>query len=297
MEIVANNVIIGTFDYERLNPDLFAPPGTDAGDVPNAVWPLGLSHNRLGSQPGAGWARQQNTEVLPAAKAMAGVDMRLAPNAYRELHWHTAGEWALLLKGCVRVAAIDDESQSFFVVFCAGDVWFFPPGIPHSIQAFGNGSEFLLVFDQGDFSEDGTCSISETFLRNPIEVLSKDLRADVSAFDNLPKDQLYVSHMNLGIYPMPAYSISTQDSPSLDLQWNTSPGEHIRTEHHRIRGCHHRQRVIHIPLVPASTLPDPWWFRQDSGSEHVPHCKDVLRGPGGCPARSHARDPLAHHLG
>ncbi len=70
----------GTFDYEKLNPDLYAPPATDTGDVTNAVWPLGLSHNRLGSQPGAGWARQQNTEVLPAAKAMAGVDMRLAPN-------------------------------------------------------------------------------------------------------------------------------------------------------------------------------------------------------------------------
>ena len=80
--------VIGTFDYERLNPDLFAPPGTDSGDVPNFMWPLGLSHNRLGSQPGAGWARQQNTAVLPAAKAMAGVDMRLGPNAYRELHWH-----------------------------------------------------------------------------------------------------------------------------------------------------------------------------------------------------------------
>jgi len=69
--------------------DIFAPPGTDTGDVPNAMWPLGLSHNRAGSDKGAGWARQQNTEVLPNAKAMAGVDMRLSPGAYRELHWHT----------------------------------------------------------------------------------------------------------------------------------------------------------------------------------------------------------------
>ena len=27
---------------------------------------------------------------------MAGVNMRLAPNAYRELHWHKQGEWALM---------------------------------------------------------------------------------------------------------------------------------------------------------------------------------------------------------
>lgn len=31
---------------EKQNPDLYAPPGTDSGSVPNAKWPLGLSHNR-----------------------------------------------------------------------------------------------------------------------------------------------------------------------------------------------------------------------------------------------------------
>jgi hypothetical protein len=68
-----------TYEYEKLNPDLYAPPGTDAGDVPNAMWPLGLSHNRPGTGKQSGWARQQNAAVLPAATAMAGVDMRLAP--------------------------------------------------------------------------------------------------------------------------------------------------------------------------------------------------------------------------
>jgi quercetin dioxygenase-like cupin family protein len=34
------------------------------------------------------------------------------------------------------------------------DVWFFPPGVPHYIQGLENGTEFLLVFDDGDFSED-----------------------------------------------------------------------------------------------------------------------------------------------
>lgn len=45
---------------------------------------MGLSHNRLGLE-GAGWARQENEAVLPAATAMAGVDMMLAPHAYREV--------------------------------------------------------------------------------------------------------------------------------------------------------------------------------------------------------------------
>ena len=76
-----------TYAYDRLNPDTFAPPASDQGDLPQGKWPMGLSHRRI--QPGrAGWVRQQNTQQLPQATAMAGVDMYLAPNAYRELHWH-----------------------------------------------------------------------------------------------------------------------------------------------------------------------------------------------------------------
>jgi oxalate decarboxylase family bicupin protein len=183
---------VGTYEYERLNPDVYAPPGTDDGDVPQAKWPLGLSHNRFGTGRQSGWARQQNQNELPAATAMAGVDMRLAPHAYRELHWHTANEWSLVLKGSVRLASMNEEGQTFIDDLVAGDVWFFPAGIPHSIQALDEGVEFLLVFDDGSFSEDGTFLISEMFLRNPKEVLSKNLQTPVSSFDNLPDDELYI---------------------------------------------------------------------------------------------------------
>lgn len=124
---------------------------------------MGLSHNRLGSGDKSGWARQQNTQQLPAATEMAGVDMRLAPGAYRELHWHTANEWALVLKGSVRLSAVNEKGESFIDDISAGDVWFFPAGVPHSIQALDEGCEFLLIFDKGDFSEDGTCEYSLFF--------------------------------------------------------------------------------------------------------------------------------------
>ncbi|KAA8571491.1 hypothetical protein MFRU_026g01000 [Monilinia fructicola] len=181
-----------TYEYQKLNPDLFAPPGTDSGDVPQAQWPMGLSHNRLGSGKKSGWARQQNTDQLPAATKMAGVDMRLAPGAYRELHWHTANEWALVLKGSVRLSAVNEKGESFIDDISAGDVWFFPAGVPHSIQALDEGCEFLLIFDDGTFSEDGTFLVSEMFLRNPKSVLSKNFQTPVSSFDKLPSDQLYI---------------------------------------------------------------------------------------------------------
>ncbi|KAH9841163.1 Bicupin, oxalate decarboxylase/oxidase [Teratosphaeria destructans] len=176
---------------DRQNSDLFIPPGTDSGDVPNAKWPLGLSHNRHGLQ-GAGWARQQNVDELPIATAMAGVDMRLEPNAYRELHWHKQTEWSYILNGTVRLAAVNEAGETFVDDLGPGDVWFFPAGIPHSIQAFDSGCEFLLIFDSGDFSEDGTSLVSELFERNPKAVLGKDLRVDTSVFDNIPDGQLYI---------------------------------------------------------------------------------------------------------
>ena len=97
-----------------------------------------------------------------------------------------------MLNGSVRVASVNEAGETFVDDLQAGDVWFFPAGKPHSIQAFEDGCEFLLVFDEGDFSEDNTFLVSELFLRNPKSVLAKDLRVDISAFDNLPPDELYI---------------------------------------------------------------------------------------------------------
>lgn len=194
---------------ESQNPSLYIPPETDKGDVPNGKWPLGLSHNRHGLD-GAGYARQQNTEQLPRAKEMAGVDMRLEPNAYRELHWHTANEWSIVLNGSVRLNAVNEAGETFQDDLQAGDVWFFPSGIPHSIQASELGCEFLLVFDDGSFSEDSTSLVSELMLRNPKSVLAKDLRTDTSAFDKIPSSELYI--FNGTPYPANSNSNSTTNT-------------------------------------------------------------------------------------
>jgi oxalate decarboxylase len=37
--------------------------------------------------------------VLPSSTDIAGVNMRLTAGSYRELHWHTADEWAYVLYG------------------------------------------------------------------------------------------------------------------------------------------------------------------------------------------------------
>lgn len=181
-----------TEQYDILNPDTLAPPGTDHGDVVQATWPLGLSHMKEGLNR-AGWSRQQNIENLPAATDMAGVDMRLEEGAYRELHWHKANEWAIVMNGSVRVEAVNEDGQTFVDDLSAGDVWFFPSGIPHSLQGLKGGVEFMLVFDDGSFSEDNTFLATETFAFNPQEILSKNFGGlPLSAWKNIPPSQLFI---------------------------------------------------------------------------------------------------------
>ncbi|KAI0694959.1 oxalate decarboxylase [Cytidiella melzeri] len=177
---------------DQQNPDLLAPPTTDAGTVGNAKWPFGLSHNRL--QTG-GWARQQNVDVLPMATQMAGVDMRLEVGAIRELHWHKTAEWAYVLQGSVQVTSVNNNGQNYVATVNPGDLWYFPAGMPHSLQATDadpSGAEFLLVFDDGDFSEDSTFLLTDWLSHVPKEVLAKNFQTSMSSLDELPGRELYI---------------------------------------------------------------------------------------------------------
>ncbi|KAF5373547.1 hypothetical protein D9758_000849 [Tetrapyrgos nigripes] len=178
---------------ELENPDLLSPPTTDHGSVNNAKWPFALSHNRL--QTG-GWARQENVGVMPIATEMASVNMRLEAGAIRELHWHKTSEWAYVLKGSTQVTAVDAQGRNFVGTAGPGDLWFFPPGIPHSLQATDDdpdGSEFILVFDDGAFSEDATFLLTDWLSHVPAEVIQKNFRpTNTKAFDHIPAQELYI---------------------------------------------------------------------------------------------------------
>lgn len=113
------------------------------------------------SQEG-GWTRQTTIRELPTSRELAGVNMRLDQGVIRELHWHTEAEWAYVLAGKVRVTALDTEGGSFMDDLEAGDLWYFPAGHPHSLQGLGeNGTEFLLIFDNGHFSEESTFILTD----------------------------------------------------------------------------------------------------------------------------------------
>jgi oxalate decarboxylase len=170
---------------ERENPDLLVPPATDAGTLPNLRFPYAATHNRLLN---GGWAREITIRELPIATDLAGVNMRLDPGAYREMHWHKEAEWAYMIAGTARITAIDEQGRTFADDVGVGDLWYFPAGIPHSIQGLEDGCEFLLVFDDGAFSENETFLITDWFKHTPRDVLAKNFGVPEAAFADLPKD-------------------------------------------------------------------------------------------------------------
>jgi oxalate decarboxylase family bicupin protein len=88
--------------------------------------------------------------------------MRLDKGVIRELHWHKEAEWAYVLDGEVRVTALDYEGGNFIDDLKKGDLWYFPSGVPHSLQGLSpNGTEFLLIFDDGNFSEESTFILTD----------------------------------------------------------------------------------------------------------------------------------------
>jgi oxalate decarboxylase len=177
---------------ERENPDLLAPPSTDAGVVPNLRFSFADAHMRL--QPG-GWTREVTQRELPIATTMAGVNMRLNPgdpSGVRELHWHQESEWAYMLSGVARVTAVDQAGRNFVDDVGEGDLWFFPAGIPHSIQALAEGCEFLLVFDDGAFTENNTFLLSDWLLHTPKSVLAKNFGVPEDQFADIPDHELYM---------------------------------------------------------------------------------------------------------
>jgi oxalate decarboxylase len=188
---------------ERENPDMLASPSTDAGTIPNLKFSYAAARNRLTD---GGWAREVTVRELPVATELAGVNMRLKPGGIRELHWHKEAEWGYMLAGHARITAVDAQGRNFIDDVGVGDLWNFPAGIPHSIQGLEDGCEFLLVFDDGDFSENETFLVSDWLAHTPQEVLAKNFGVPEAAFANIPMDPEKTRWIFAGKVPGPLAS-------------------------------------------------------------------------------------------
>lgn len=203
------------------NPASNNPPSTDAGGLPPFKYPFAFGHKRVHD---GGWSREVTVRDLEVSKSIAGVNMRLTAGGVRELHWHRAAEWAFMLYGSARITAIDAEGKSFVADVAENDLWYFPTGIPHSIQGLNpDGAEFLLVFDDGNFSEFATVLLSDWMAHTPKDVLAKNFGVPPTALERLPSKERFIFQAEV---PGPLEddkraAAGTQGSSSTDFAFRT----------------------------------------------------------------------------
>jgi oxalate decarboxylase len=177
-------------DLANQFPSFQDPPATDINGMPLFWASFNNAHKRYQN---GGWAREVTQEDFAISKDISGVNMRLAANGVREMHWHQQSEWAIVTDGVCRITVLDEQGRPQVADVKTGDLWFFPPGLPHSLQGLGpTGSEFLLAFDNGMSSEFNTLLLTDWVAHTPPQVLAKNFGVPADVFKNIPLDNLWI---------------------------------------------------------------------------------------------------------
>ena len=180
---------VAEFPFKNNVPD----PLLSGKELPTFKFALEKS---AGKVDGGSFGKEATVEQLPISKGIAGVSMRLEPGVTRELHWHaTAAEWAFVLEGRVRTTVVDPAGGAEINDFDPGDVWYFPRGHAHSLACLDEKPcHFILIFDNGYFSEFGTFSITDWLGHASKDLLAKNFGQPVATFEGIPTKEAYFVH-------------------------------------------------------------------------------------------------------
>ena len=171
-------------------PTFLDPPATDVGSSPQFWASFNLAPRRI--QDG-GWGRQVTQSDFAISTEISGVNMRLSAGGIRELHWHQQAEWAIMTYGNCRITVLDAQGRPSVRDVTAGDLWYFPPGLPHSLQGLGpDGAEFVLAFDNGTSSEFNTLPATDWLAHTPPDILAKNFGVPAEAFRNIPLQNRWI---------------------------------------------------------------------------------------------------------
>jgi oxalate decarboxylase len=171
-------------------PGAFTPPATNVGDMPLFWASFNNAPRRIQN---GGWARQVTQADFAISESISGVNMRLTRGGIRELHWHLAAEWAYVTRGACRITTIDQFGRSNVEDVTEGGLWYFPSGLPHSLQGIGeDGCEFILCFDDGKATEFNTLLVTDWLAHTPPEDLALNFGVPVEALSKIPLHDLYI---------------------------------------------------------------------------------------------------------
>ncbi len=161
--------------------------------------------NQTGKVTEGGSGKEATVKEFAISEGLAGVSMRLKPGGLRELHWHAlAAEWAFMIKGRCQITVFDPDGRMERVDFAPGDIWYFPRGYGHSLQGLGpEETHFILIFDNGHFSEYGTFSVTDWMSLTAPKVVAQNFGMPASTFANIPKKEMYIGQGRVPA-PVPA---------------------------------------------------------------------------------------------
>jgi oxalate decarboxylase len=167
------------------------PTPAAASQYQNFRYPLEAQAGKV--LPG-GSAKEVTVKELPISDSIAGVSMWLQPGGVRELHWHAnAAEWGFVVEGSVRVTLFDPQGRIDIVDAGTEDIFYFPRGYGHAIQNSGSTpTHFILIFDNGHFSEFATFSSTDWLAHTPPDVLAKTLGVPDTSLTGLPTGEAYI---------------------------------------------------------------------------------------------------------
>jgi oxalate decarboxylase len=193
-------------------PSAFSPPATDVGSMPLSWASFNNAPRRIQN---GGWAREVTQYDFAQANTISGVNMRLTSGGIREMHWHQFAEWAYMTYGSCRITILDEKGRPYIADVKEGDLWYFPAGLPHSLQGIGSdGCEFLICFDDGKASEFATLLVTEWFTHTPPDILGDNFGVSPDTFAKIPLRDLYIFQGDLpGSLEADRASVSGRGAP------------------------------------------------------------------------------------
>jgi oxalate decarboxylase len=157
--------------------------------LPSFRYRLEQQPSRTGS---GGLVRGASVRQFPVSQGIAGASMRLQPGSpARTPLAHDFCRIGLVVSGSCRTTVLSPDGAAIDT-FGLGDVWYFPHGWGHSIQGIGSSEcHFILIFDNGDFSEDHTHSITDWLASTSPAVVTQSLGLSIEWVAKLPKGEAY----------------------------------------------------------------------------------------------------------
>lgn len=213
-----------------------------------------------------GWARDITTRGLPIATGIAGAHLYLNAGGIREMHWHDSAEWAYILAGHCQVTVVDPEGETEVANYGPGDLWYFPRGHSHAIQALGSEPcHAVLAFDDGLYAEHGTFGLSDWISRLDAGMIAQVTGLSKEVLAQIPPAEVYIRQGE----------IIARDSPQARTQQVLT-----RKRTHRYQLMAQQPRVktamgtIHVASAkeyPISTTLTGIVTRLNAGAMHEPH--------------------------